>query len=109
MDYLDSGMVLVRYSSNWAEEIDIEGGKIMSCEDYERFMAAARKACEEEGYIIFPIGSNEEISYEEFWKFENDIAVTPLNEGEYEILKRFHFDDYGHFPDTIFDDYKSYF
>ena len=100
-------MLLVKFSDNWADEIDIEGCVIMSEEEYEKYLNAAKRAFEIEGSISFYIGSNEEIRYGNFEDFKKTLKIRTLQGNDETVLRSYHFDNYGIFPDYIFDEYYN--
>ena len=102
-------MLFVQFSDNWADEIDVEGGILMTQDEYDKYITAAKRAftvdIDERGSIDFVIGSNEWIEYQDFRDFERTLKVTKVTKEEAKILKKFHLDDYGHFPEYCFDEY----
>lgn len=98
-------MLFIQFNDNWADEIDVRGGKIMTEKEYEEYIAAAKKAFEVNDYIDFWIGTNESIDYTDFTDFINTLTVYSITEKEEDVLKRFNLENYGFFPDYIFDEY----
>jgi hypothetical protein len=127
--------VLIIFEDNWADEMDIKGSRIMSRKDWEQYISIAEQCFndlekynakgDEDGNpieysiektksywdnnnsISFWIGSNEEIEYENFEEFRRCFKVYDLAEVEADILTKFSFDDFGFFPDWIFDEWAS--
>lgn len=125
MSFKKSDKVLIIFKDNWADEMDIEGSKIMPKKDWERYINIAEQCFNDmhhpkkrkgnvENYwddydrISFLIGSNEEIEYEDFKQFEHCFTVYDLTTEEANILTQFHFDDFGFFPDWIFDEWAAW-
>lgn len=103
---MSDNLVLVQFSDNWADEIDVDGGKVMTEKEYELYMTAAKKAFENaEGSIDFVIGSNEWIDYNSIDSFKNTLTVRHITSEEYTVLKALNLDNYGHFPEYCFDEY----
>lgn len=100
-----NSMLLVQFSDNWADEMDVEGGILMTQDEYSKFITAAKKALANEKSVDFVIGTNEWITYSNFKDFEGTLKVTEVTDEEAEVLKKFHLDKYGIFPDYCFDDY----
>ena len=98
-------MLFIQFNDNWADEMDVRGGKIMTEKEYEKYITAAKKAFEVNNYIDFWIGTNELIDYENFTDFINTLTIYSITEKEEDVLKRFNLENYGFFPDYIFDEY----
>ncbi len=97
--------LLIKFSDNWADEMDIDGTAIKTEAEYEKYINAAKKAFEHEDVIYFGVGSNEGIEYTSFEQFEKTLTVQPITDEIAEILTHLHFDDYGHFPEYCFEEY----
>lgn len=97
-------MFLVQFSDNWADEMDVEGCMIMTDEEYEAYLAAARRAFEIRGEVSFCIGSNESIEWESIHDFEKTLFARYITEEEATVLRTFGFDDFGHFPQYCFEE-----
>ena len=98
-------MLFIQFNDNWADEMDVRGGKIMTEKEYEKYITAAKKAFEVNNYIDFWIGTNELIDYENFTDFINTLTIYSITEKEENVLRRFNLENYGFFPDYIFDEY----
>ena len=98
-------MLFIQFNDNWADEMDVRGGKIMTEKEYEKYITAAKKAFEVNNYIDFWIGTNELIDYENVTDFINTLTIYSITEKEEDVLKRFNLENYGFFPDYIFDEY----
>jgi hypothetical protein len=103
---MSDNLVLVQFSDNWADEIDIEGGKVMTEKECKLYMAAVKKAFKNaEGSVDFVIGTNEWIEYSNIYSFKDTLTIRHITPEEYAVLKAFHLDDYGHFPEHCFEEY----
>ena len=100
-------MFLVQFSDNWADEMDVEGCMIMTREEYDAYLAAAREAFEIRGSVSFGVGTNESIEWETFQDFEKTLLTRYITEEEAAVLKTFGFDDFGFFPKYCFEDYLN--
>lgn len=98
-------MLFIQFNDNWADEMDVRGGKIMTEKEYEEYITAAKKAFEVNDYIDFWIGTNESIDYGDFTDFINTLTIYSITEKEENVLRRFNLENYGFFPDCIFDEY----
>lgn len=94
-------MLFVQFNDNWADEMYIRGGKIMTEKEYEEYLAAAKKAFEvnKKEAFCFYVGTNEYIEYENFKDFTDTLTVYTITEKEEVVLKRFNLENYGIFPD----------
>lgn len=81
-------MFLVQFSDNWADEIDVEGCMIMTDEEYEAYLAAARRAFEVRGEVSFCIGTNESIEWESIHDFEKTLFARYITEEEATVLNK---------------------
>ena len=99
-------MLFIQFNDNWADEMDITGGRIMTEQEYEEYIAAAKKAFEVKDYIDFWFGTNEFIDYRNFTDFINTLTINSITKKEEDVLKQFGLENYGFFPD-IFDEYDD--
>ena len=56
--------ILVRFSSNWADEIDIDGLYVTTDVEHSNFIDNVNKYFEHNDSINYCVGSNEDIDYE---------------------------------------------
>ena len=56
--------ILVRFSSNWADEIDIDGLYVTTADEHRDFIDNVNKYFEHNDSINYCVGSNEDIDYE---------------------------------------------
>ena len=56
--------ILVRFSSNWADEIDIDGLYVTTANEHRDFIDNVNKYFEHNDSINYCVGSNEDIDYE---------------------------------------------
>ena len=56
--------ILVKFSSNWADEIDIDGLYVTTADEHRDFINNVNKYFEHNDSINYCVGSNEDIDYE---------------------------------------------
>ena len=94
--------LLVKYDSNWADEMDIDGFKVLTNEQWKKYQKGFEKHFKEECYS-YCVGTNEEIEYNDFDEFRNDFKVSEITDEEAAVLKKLFAkvstDGYGFFPE----------
>lgn len=83
--------VLVKWSSNWADEMDVEGFDIMKKTDWD---ALKKKILKKENFCIY-IGTNEEIDYASGEDLLSEIKVKKITPEEEKVIKKFVGSSYG--------------
>lgn len=83
-----------KWSSNWADEMDVDAFKILTEEEYEKFQYSAKmfKKYEDvffEEEFTVSIGSNEEIRYENAEQFLKCFNIQQISEDECKVLRRY--------------------
>jgi hypothetical protein len=94
---MSKGKVLVQWSSNWADEMDIEGFAIMNREDWNEYKAAVRKR---KGSFSLGVGTNEDIEYDNGAALLEELDSTPLTPEEEKVIVKF-FGTSGGFTDFL--------
>lgn len=92
--------VLVKYSSNWADEMDIDGFCLMTKGEYLDWVAdwtTFFKQIDGEAYC-YCIGTNEDIPYEDAEGFFNDFEGKYITEDHYNTFVLYFGKEYGFFP-----------
>jgi len=84
--------VLVKWSSNWADEMDIEGVDIMRKTKWE---ALKKKILSKKNFCIY-IGTNEEIDYSSGEDLLSEIKVKRISPEEEKVVKKFIGSSFGH-------------
>lgn len=56
--------ILVKFSSNWADEMDIDGLYVTTADEHRDFIDNVNKYFEHNDSINYCVGSNEDIDYE---------------------------------------------
>ncbi len=77
--------VLVKWSSNWADEMDIEGFRIMKQEEWEAYKKEVRK----KKYFCIYVGTNEDIEYSSGEDLLAEIKVKKITPEEERIIRKF--------------------
>lgn len=75
-------MKLIKYDSNWADEIDIDGFIVLSDELHDNFIEAINRI----EYLEFYIGTNEEIIYESPEEILNDLEISDITVEQAKVL-----------------------
>ena len=78
-------MYLARFSSNWADEMDLDG--FMVLEDKEPLIEAIKEALEEPQEIYW--GTNEYTDYQNANQLLSEISFTEITDEEAKVLKKF--------------------
>lgn len=92
---------LVKYESDWADEMDIEGFDILTQEDKDYFESLIPT---DDKPLIHYVGTNEEIEYWNSEMFLRCYTWTPITKEEAETVKRLFNPSYGHFYYPEIDD-----
>jgi hypothetical protein len=106
--------LLVKFDSNWADEMDIDGFMVMTQDEWDQYKAHTKKFFEQLGERSwsFGIGTNEEIEYESHDEFIRELKVEEITDVEYESLAHlFKYYDgtvqFGFFPDLGYFDLED--
>lgn len=96
-------MKLVKYDSNWADEMDIDGFRLFTDEQWEEYQKDFKKLFKEDRGYTYYVGTNEDIEYNSFDEFMSDLKVSEITDEEATVLKKL-FDNlttygYGFFPE----------
>ena len=71
-------MKLVKYDDNWADEMDLNGFKIMNDQDYEVWWEDIKESFKANPNQIWYCGSNEEVEFEGLEDFTRHITVDNI-------------------------------
>lgn len=94
--------VLVKYDSNWADEMDICGFCLMTKKAYEKWIKGWEELFKAiGGEFSFGVGSNEAIDYSSFKEFSGDLDVKEITDELYELLEIYFGKCYGIFPQDV--------
>lgn len=94
--------LLITYYNDWSEEIDFEGFRIMSEEEWDEYLDEFEAEFEDGPVSIY--FRDIEIEYENFEDFEDDFTVEKIEDSEAEIIMKHVGDEFGLFPDYDFGD-----
>ncbi len=104
---------LLQFTDSYADEFDAQGSIIIDEDQYKYLYSVVEQAVKTEDYskldeeytsdIGVMLGSNEYIEYDDIMDLMIYVECTELTDDEYNVLKKFGFDDYGFtdFWDTI--------
>jgi hypothetical protein len=99
---------LVTFHDNWADEMDIEGYRIFSEDDWKNYRKYAKKEFEENGEYTYYVGTNEDINYNSYEDFMGNFEVKTISKEQVDVLEKLELDGgMGFFPENIgegFDD-----
>jgi len=85
---------LVKYESDWADEMDVEGLDLLT-EGDKRYFESLRPT--DDKPLVHHVGTNEEIEYSSSGMFLSCYTWIPITEKEYEVIKKLINTSYGHF------------
>ena len=80
--------LFIEYNSNWADEMDVNGFFITTKELWDERVEAFRKHFEDEPFLTYYVGTNEEIEYLMFEDVLNDFTITEITEEEAKVLDK---------------------
>lgn len=86
------GKVLINFSDDWADEMNIDGWVIMEEEEWKEIK---KKVAAKKGYISVGFGTNEDNEYSNGKDFLNTLEVTKLSDDEYSVLNKIFGESYG--------------
>lgn len=87
------GHVLVKWNSNWADEMDIEGFVIIGDDDSE--ILKKRLSGIEKRFDVY-VGSNEEIGYRNGKELLNELTFKKISDEEADVIGKLIGHYYGH-------------
>ena len=98
-----SNMKLVKYDSNWADEMDIDGFRLFTDKQWEKYQKDFQKHFKKDKRYTYYVGTNEDIEYGDFDGFMSDFKVSEITDEEAAVLSKL-FDNlkdygYGFFPE----------
>ncbi len=100
-DKSESPFVLLKYSGNWADEIDVAGFRAMT---EERWYQMQQRLADPDNYPIeYHVGTNESIEYHDIDDVMQDLTVDHISREEFATLQRlfrkYSTIQFGFFPD----------
>ena len=91
--------VLVKWSDNWADEMDLNGFRIYTESEWKDFRT--KLSAYKDGFTIC-VGTNEDIDYSNGKDLLKKMKVHKLSESDYATISRIFGDVYG--EQSVFDD-----
>lgn len=90
---------LVKYSSNWADELYVEGFALLTEESKSFFSSLTQ----DNFPLTHHVGTNEDIEYEKVSDLLQCYTWASIGIMEYQVIKKYLGEDYGHFyyPEVI--------
>jgi hypothetical protein len=105
----NDGLVLIKWDSNWADEMDIEGFIIVSKEKAKEFKKQLK---DYDSYFEVYVGTNEDIEYGSGEELLNELTFKTITEEEAKTIKKFFGESSGHtgFWSSLedYEDYEDY-
>lgn len=96
--------LLVKFESNWADEMDVVGFKLMTELEWNDFKEAARFILGKEPFTFY-VGTNEEITWETYDDFIKSLKVKNITDEEESLIDKLFFKkgwkQFGTFPDVM--------
>lgn len=84
--------LLVTFSDNWSDEMDLEGFEVVTRKEYDDYVAEKLKIESEEGETSFRrcFGTNEDNEYESFQDYlDQTVSIQEISDEEAEVLMKF--------------------
>ena len=91
-------MKLIKYKSNWADEMDVQGWSVMSPMRHAAWEDSWADHFKDEGNYSFSVGTNEDIEYDSIEEFLKEFKVVDITESEADTLVKLFGKSYGFFP-----------
>ncbi len=92
--------LLIEWSGNWADEMDLDGFQIVSEKAWTRFLELLHEVDDKEP--IFPwefcVGTNEHVEYESKQDFLDSLEITPISDSEVNVISEKLGRSYGFMP-----------
>lgn len=84
--------VLVIWKANWADEMDIEGFKIYTEDDWKAYKGELKAMTKK---FTISVGTNEEIDYDCGSELLNQLTVKKISDDETKFIKKMFGDEFG--------------
>lgn len=84
----ESDYVLVIYSANWADEINVGGSSLFKRSEWEEKVREVQRYYESssEAYLCHNIGTNESIEYHNFSRWLSNYTVVEITQNQATIM-----------------------
>ena len=96
--------ILVKYRDNWADEMDLEGFRLMTISEWEDIKQRAEEYFKENSEYTYYVGTNEEVTFRNYNDWLRHFDVFNLLDHEYHAILRTLGQDFGFFPYDDFED-----
>lgn len=93
--------LLVKYSDNWADEMDVEGCRVYRKSEWDIFCKAAKMEFKENGSYVYYVGTNEDIEYRSYEDFMSQFEVKSITKDQLDVIEKLGLDCMGFFPESI--------
>ena len=94
MEIIMTNKVLVKFESNWADEMDVCGFAVMSSDEWNKVRQIILLIKDE---FSISVGTNEEIEYENGQELLDEYEVCEISDDESQIIQRLFGHHYGYF------------
>lgn len=81
-------LLLIKFESNWADEMDIEGYYVTTVELYNKYIEEFKKYFEEEDSLSYCVGTNEEIEFDSLDELLECYDTKSITISDYEVLEK---------------------
>lgn len=105
-----SNKILVSYSSNWADEINIGGKKVLTKNDWDNICQEVKSIFEKTNLLTHYVGTNEYIEYSSYEDWFLCYQVKEITDDEATILEKYqcyvdicHFFEPAYYPEDYED------
>ena len=90
--------ILVRFHTNWADEMDIDGFEVMTKEEWNKNLSILDRHFEKHEFLEIPFGTNE--SNEDYTKesFLAEFTLKEITEDDFKVFEKLNLLWSGHFP-----------
>lgn len=80
--------LLVEYSDNWADEMDIDGFWVSTHEDHQKLLESIKEHFKTNKRITYYIGTNEEITYRSAQEAIDTMYTVDITKAEYDTVQK---------------------
>jgi len=89
---------VIKYSDNWADEMDVCGWGLFSEEEKDNFLKVIDNYFEDACEYFLYVGTNQEIEYENKEDFMNSFEIVEISDEEGKTIKKIFGHSYGFSP-----------
>ena len=95
--------ILVKLSTNWADEMDIDGYQILTHKEWQDKQEEYKKAFNQAPQEIY-FGTNQENYYDELEDYMSEISAQEISEDEADVLIKYLGKSYGNFAEPYYEE-----